>query len=203
VFAIVLMQSSGVPVPGTTALAAAAIYAAATHHLAIAGVILAAALAATLGSAISFSLGRSGGSRVLERYGHRVRITDDRLELGRRFFAAHGGKVVFLSRFVTGLRTWGGLIAGVARMKWARFMILNVAGAIAWATWNGLGYFYFGKLLTRASTGVEIALVALGVAWLAFSAAYVRKRVGNAMETQRQRHGPTVTREGNSVEEGT
>ena len=43
VFVVVLLQASGVPVPGTTALAAAAVYAATTHRLAITGVIVAAA----------------------------------------------------------------------------------------------------------------------------------------------------------------
>src|SRR5437763_16622374 len=57
VFVIVLAQASGVPVPGTTALAAAAIYAGTTHRLAITGVILAALAGAVLGYAPSFAIG--------------------------------------------------------------------------------------------------------------------------------------------------
>jgi membrane protein DedA with SNARE-associated domain len=191
VFAAILLQSSGVPVPGTTALVAAAIYAAATHHLAIAGVIAAAAGAAILGGTVSFAVGRSGGWMLLSRYGDRVRLTEPRLELGRRFFAAHGGKVVFFGRFITGLRTWGGLIAGANRMTWSRFLPLNVAGGVAWAVSNGIGYFYFGHLLTSAGIGVDIALGLVGLGWLALSIAYLRRRLHRAAETlSADHHGP-------------
>lgn len=199
VFAVVLMQSAGVPVPGTTVLGAAAIYAAATHHLAIAGIIAAAAIAAVAGGTIGFAVGRSGGWKFVNCYGHRVGMTPARLEAGQRFFARHGGKVVFFGRFVTGLRTWGAFIAGANRMQWRWFLWFNVAGGVTWSVVNGLGYFYFGRLLTHASEGVDIALAIIGIAWIAASAAYVRRRVGNARETHRQRAARTVTGEGNSL----
>ena len=173
--ALVFLQSSGVPVPGTSALAAAAIYAGTTHHLAISGVIAAACVGAIAGYALAFAVGRSGGWTLLNRYGHRVRLTETRLEVGRRFFLAHGGKVVFVGRFITGLRTWGGFIAGANRMRWPKFLVLNVAGGVAWAVLNGLGYFFFGHLLTSASTPVNIALVILGLGWLAVSFTYLRR----------------------------
>ncbi len=199
VFAIVCAQSSGVPVPGTTALAAAAIYAGTTHRLTIAGVIAAACAGAVLGNTVGFAVGRSGGWTLLRRYGDRVRLTPARLELSRRFFDAHGGKVVFFGRFITGLRTWGGFIAGANRMQWARFMVLNIAGGITWATVHGLGYYYFGDLLSNASTGVDILLVILGIGWFAFAVNFIRRRAGNVAETYGQRPTPTVPGEGNSV----
>lgn len=163
VFAVVLAQASGVPVPGTTALAAAAVYAATTHRLAIAGVIIAAAAGAILGFAISFAVGRAGGWRLLDRYGARLRLTEMRLRSARAFFASRGGTVVVLSRFVTGLRTWGGLIAGANLMPWPRFLVMNVIGGLAWAIGNGIGYYLFGDAINSASTAVQIALIALGV----------------------------------------
>ena len=194
VFAIVLLQSSGVPLPGTTALAAAAIYAGGTHRLAIPWVITAAAAGATIGYAVSFGLGRWGGWRLLENHGHRIRLTPQRLELGRQFYSRHGGKVVFLGRFVTGLRTWGGLIAGANLMSWPRFLIIDAVGGIAWAVANGLGYFYFGDIVSNASTGVDILLAIAGIASFVVTVTYLRRRArelapsdGNAPETRWQR----------------
>jgi membrane protein DedA with SNARE-associated domain len=94
VSAIVALQSSGVPVPGTTALAAAAIYAGTTHRLAITGVILAAAIGAIVGDCAGFALGRWGGRNLLRRHGDCVGLTPARLKVGRYMFALHGGKVV-------------------------------------------------------------------------------------------------------------
>jgi membrane protein DedA with SNARE-associated domain len=178
VFAIVLLQSSGVPLPGTTALAAAAIYAGGTHRLAILGVVAAAAAGATLGYVVSFALGRWGGWRLLENYGYRLRLTPDRLELGRQFYARHGGKVLFLGRFVTGLRTWGGLLAGANLVPWLRFLVIDAAGGIAWAVANGLGYFYFGDVVSNASTGVDILLAIAGIVSFVVTVTYLRRRAG-------------------------
>jgi membrane protein DedA with SNARE-associated domain len=163
VFVVVLLQASGVPVPGTTALAAAAVYAAATHRLQIAGVIVAAATAAILGFATSYAVGRYGGWRLLDRFGAQVGLTELRRQAARAFFGRHGGSVVVLSRFVTGLRTWGGLIAGANLMPWPRFLVMDVIGGLAWSIGNGVGYYLFGDVISRASTVVQIALVALGV----------------------------------------
>jgi membrane protein DedA with SNARE-associated domain len=177
VFAVVVLQASGVPVPGTTALAAAAIYAGTTHRRAIIGVIAAAAAGAIIGYVVSFALGRWGGWRLLEHYGHRIRLTRRRLGLLRRFYALHGGKVVFFGRVVTGLRTWGGFLAGVNLMSWPRFLAIDAAGGIAWAVANGLGYFYFGDVVSNASTGVDVLLAIAGIALFIASATYLRRRV--------------------------
>lgn len=176
VFAVVLLQASGVPVLGTTALILAATYAGSTHHLEIAGIVFAAALAAWLGYCLSFVLGLRGGWSLLSRYGHRVRLTPERLKMGRYLFAMHGRKVVFFGRFVTGLRTWGGFLAGSSHMSARDFMAANLLGAVAWALSNGLGYYYFGHALSNASTTVNVALAAGLVSLFAATVVYVRRQ---------------------------
>jgi membrane protein DedA with SNARE-associated domain len=176
VFVVVLAQASGVPVPGTTALAAAAVYAGTTHRLAIAGVIVAAAAGAIIGFAVSFAVGRYGGWRLLDRYGARFGLTEVRRRSARAFFAARGGAVVVLSRFVTGLRTWGGLLAGANLMPWPKFLVMNVIGGLAWSIANGIGYYLFGNAINSASTAVQIALVAFAVLSFLATMAVLRHR---------------------------
>ena len=176
VFVVVLLQASGIPVPGTTALAAAAVYAGTTHRLTIVGVIIAAAAGAILGFAASYAAGRFGGWRLLDRVGHRVGLTQVRLQTARAFFRQHGGAVVVLSRFVTGLRTWGGLIAGANLMPWPRFLVMDVIGGLAWSIANGVGYYLFGDVISRASTIVQIALVALAVISFVLTMLVLRNR---------------------------
>src|SRR5215831_19477495 len=91
VFAVVGLQALGLPLPGTTALAAAAMYAAAAHGLPIAGVIAAGALGALLGTTAAFALGRWRGERLLLRIGDRLRQSPERVQRLRGEFAAHGG----------------------------------------------------------------------------------------------------------------
>jgi membrane protein DedA with SNARE-associated domain len=165
-----------VPVPGTTALIAAALYAGSTHRLDIVWVMLAALGGAELGSALGYGLGRWGGWTLLERYGHLARLTPSRLLIGRYVFREHGAKVVFFGRFISGLRTWAAFLAGSARMPAESFLLFSTLAAAIWATINGLGYYFFGNALTSASTPVNVALIALFVAWASATALYLRRR---------------------------
>jgi len=158
VFLIVGAESVGIPLPGETTLILAALYAGATQHLNIAGVILAATLGAIIGDNIGYLLGRLGGYRLLRRYGHYVRIDEHRVKIGRYLFDRHGGKVVFFGRFVTVLRAYAAFLAGTMKMAWQRFLLFNAAGGVAWALLYGLGFYYFGSVLTALQTPVDIAL---------------------------------------------
>ena len=63
------------------------------------------------------------------------------------FFARHGGRAVFLARFVAGLRVLGALVAGTTRMPWAKFALYNVLGGTVWATAAiSLGYFLWASI---------------------------------------------------------
>ncbi len=185
-FVITALQSAGAPVPGTTALIAASLYAGSTDRLGIAGVILAALLGATVGSATGFGLGRWGGWNLLMRYGYLLRLTPARLRLGRYVFAQHGGKVVFFGRFITGLRTWSAFLAGANRMPVGRFAAFAATSAVVWSAANGLGYFWFGDALSHAGTLVNVALIVAFVASFAVSAVYLRRR-GNGFRVAAER----------------
>src|ERR1700730_10709983 len=127
-------ESLGIPLPGETILIAAAIYAGHTHQLSVWIIFAVAAGAAILGDNIGFWIGDKGGYRLLRRYGHYPRIDEPKLKIGRYIFDRQGGKVVFLGRFVSVLRTYAAFLAGTNRMRWPRFLIYNAAGGILWAT---------------------------------------------------------------------
>lgn len=135
----VFLESAGVPVPGETALVAAAI-AAAHGWLSLPWVIGVAALAGMLGDNLGYGLGRKLGRPFAERHLARV-FTRSRLERVDRFFARYGPAAVALARFVTGLRVVAAFSAGMARLRWSLFLPFNLLGAVLWATSVGLvGY---------------------------------------------------------------
>jgi membrane protein DedA with SNARE-associated domain len=112
---LVMLESSGVPLPGETALITAAVLAS-QHRLQIELVIALAAAAAIAGDNGGYLIGRKGGRWLLLRPGpfarHRARV----LEVGEPFFARHGSKAVFLGRWILGLRTWASWLAGASHM---------------------------------------------------------------------------------------
>ncbi len=182
VFTIVGLQALGVPVPGTTALIAAALYAATSHGLPIVGVIAAAALGALAGTTAGFALGCWGGEKLLLRVARRLRQTPERVQRLRAEFAAHGGAWLLVGRFITGLRNVTGLLAGASGMPLRRFLPFSVAAAIAWALVNGLEYYWFGHALAGAATWLQVVLVCGGFAWLVVSLNLLRRRALRTLE---------------------
>lgn len=175
VFAFVGIESLGVPFPGETMLITASIYTAATGHLEIAAVVAAAAAGAIVGDNVGYAIGRSGGLRLLRRYGRYVRVDERRLRLGRYIFMRHGGKVVFFGRFVSVLRTYAAFLAGTNQMRWQRFLAFNAAGGVIWAVVYGLGYFYLGSVMKKLSTPVDIAIGSVAALAVIASLLFLRR----------------------------
>jgi membrane protein DedA with SNARE-associated domain len=142
-FLIVMLESGGVPLPGETALIAAGIFAS-RGDLPIAGVIAVAAAAAIVGDNLGYWVGRTGGRKLLERWGPLARWSERVLPWSERFFHRHGSKTVFFGRFFAVLRVTAAWMAGVSRMSWWSFLAWNAAGGICWALLVGLLSFYFG-----------------------------------------------------------
>jgi membrane-associated protein len=169
VFALIAIETMGIPVPGETALIAAALLA---HdgQLDIVPLIAIASLAAIVGDNIGFAIGRKGGRRVFAApgplYEHRLKL----LEHGEPFFAKHGPKAVFLGRWVSGLRIASAWLAGINNMRWPTFLFWNALGGIAWATSIALGVYLLGKvaedILKTAGPALAVAAVLAIVAFV-------------------------------------
>lgn len=176
VFAVVALQALGAPLPGTTVLIAAAVYASAGGGLPIIGVILIGAAAAVAGTSAGFAIGRWRGERILVWAGGRLRQSPERIQHVRAAFAAHGQAWLFVGRFISGVRNVSGLLAGASAMAFTRFLPVSAAAALAWATINSLEYYWFGRAVAGADTWVQVVLALAGLAWLVFSLRWLRRR---------------------------
>ena len=137
---LVGVEGFGMPAPGETAIIAGAGYAA-HGDLTVAGVAMAAFLAAVIGDSVGYLIGRTGGRQLILRHGRYVRLTPERFARLEAFMGRNGPKVVAVARFVEGLRQFNGMIAGATGMPWRRFVAYNALGAAAWVgTWVTVGY---------------------------------------------------------------
>jgi len=139
VAAFLFLEDFGVPVPGETILIAAAVYAGA-GRLNIVAVAAVGFLAAVAGDNVAFGIGHFGGRPLVLRAGRFVGLTAERLDKAQAWFDRHGGKVITVARFVEGLRQANGIVAGVTRMQWPRFIVFNALGAALWVgVWTTVG----------------------------------------------------------------
>jgi undecaprenyl-diphosphatase len=155
-------ESAGVPVPGETSLIAAAVLAS-RGHLSLPLVVAAAAAAAIVGDNVGYVIGRRGGRWVLTRPGRWQASRTAVLERGEAFFQRHGGKTVFLGRWVPWLRITTSWLAGANRMPWPRFLFWNALGGVAWATSIGVGAYFLGRAATAVLGAVGLVLLVLMV----------------------------------------
>ncbi len=158
-FVLLALESFGLPVPGETALIACAVLAS-QGSLSITWVIVVAALAAIIGDNLGYWAARKGGRPLLQRHRLTRQYADRYLPRGERFFAKHGGKTVFLARFVAVLRVTAAWIAGLSHMQWWRFLAWNMAGGIVWALLVGLVAYRLGDAAATALN--RYGLVAAG-----------------------------------------
>jgi membrane protein DedA with SNARE-associated domain len=164
------VEASGVPVPGETALIAAAVLAS-QGKLSIELVIAIAAAAAIIGDNIGYLLGRRYGRRLMERSGRTKVRRQVALARGEHLFDRHGAKAVFLGRWIALLRIWAAWLAGIAGMRWSSFLLWNALGGIGWALFFGLLGYYGGEataeLVARLGVGAAVVVVAAGlVLWV-------------------------------------
>jgi membrane protein DedA with SNARE-associated domain len=163
VFLVVMLESSGIPMPGETILVSAAALAGTKHALDIQWVIAAAAGGAILGDNVGFWAGKEFGEPLLEKWGHFVGLDARKRTLGRYLFARYGGSIVFFGRFIALLRAFAAVLAGANGLDPWRFFIFNALGGIVWATVFGLGGYFLGASIHRIAgpAGWVMLIVAL------------------------------------------
>jgi membrane protein DedA with SNARE-associated domain len=195
-FVLVMCETSGLPIPGETALIAASVLAS-RGKLDIAVVIAVAATAAIVGDNIGYLIGRKGGRWLLERPGAFQRQRLEVMRVGEPFFEVHGPKAVFFGRFVLGLRVWASWLAGATHMPWRSFVVWNALGGLCWASAVGLVAYFLGQ---SASNAIE----AFGVYGLvAVALAVVGALIMHRRHTRRARPAPpTEEAQGASSPEG-
>jgi len=154
-FALISLESAGLPLPGESSLMAASVLAA--HGVLFQPfVIVIAASAAIVGDNLGYWAGA--------RYGRRAWLWGNVWQRRRRrwlretqqFFHRHGRPAVVAARFLPVARFTVAWMAGMSRMPWRSFLVWNAAGGVAWATGIGMIAYVVG---TRA----ERPLAALGL----------------------------------------
>jgi membrane protein DedA with SNARE-associated domain len=188
VFVFVLLGNMGVPIPEDPVLAVAG-YMVWQGQLRLAIVLAVGILGAVAGDNLGYWIGREYGQAAIERYGHWILITPERLQSARRFVTRYGSLGVFAARFLPGLRFLAGPLAGTSGLRPASFILANVLGAalyvplavgLGYAVGYGLGPYLIqlehvvGEIEHILLLGVPLcALIIMG--WRALQAARARR----------------------------
>ena len=146
VFAGILLENLGLPLPGETVTLVGG-FLAGSDQLNYWLVLSSAILGAVLGGTCGYWIGRTAGWPFLLRLGRFFRIKEQRLEEVKNKFSKNAGKAVFFGRFIALLRVFAAPLAGVAEMPYGKFLLFNLAGATTWASVMVTLAFFVGRVL--------------------------------------------------------
>jgi len=121
------------------------------------------ALAAVLGDTVNYWIGHSIGPKVFS--GNVRFLKKEYLDKTQAFYEKHGGKTIFLARFIPIIRTLAPFVAGVGKMRYGYFISYNVIGGIVWTALFVFGGYFFGNLpfIQKNFSLVIIAIIVISV----------------------------------------
>jgi membrane-associated protein len=140
-----LCEGCGLPFPGEVTLLLASFLAYSEHQLHLGWIIVVATCASTLGAELGYAVGHYGGRPLLDRYQNLLHMSPATLNRGEQAFSRYGAAAIFFSRFIFGVRTFAGPLAGVLRMPWKAFAFFNFLGAAVWVTCISSAGYLFGQ----------------------------------------------------------
>jgi undecaprenyl-diphosphatase len=172
----------GLLVPGETLIILAGFYAR-QGVLSLPLLLVIVCVAAVAGDNTGYAIGRRFGRGFVERHGPKVRLTPARLAVADRYYERHGGKTVFLGRFVPVVRSVSCLLAGISGMSWDRFLAYEVPSALLVQTEHALLGYLLGAAYERAGGYLRtLGLVVLLILCLLIVAGKLRKAGGTVEE---------------------
>jgi membrane-associated protein len=141
------------------------------------GALIVLLLAASVGgNSLNYTIGKAIGPKVFNTHIPFLERFLDRTALQKThdFYERHGGKTLVLARFIPVVRTFAPFVAGVSGMRFARFQLFNIAGALLWVLLLVLLGYFFGNIpfirqylnvIVLVGIGAAVVPVALGALW--------------------------------------
>ena len=121
-------------------------------------------IAAILGDAVNFMIGKYFGEKLFANPNSKI-FKQSHLQKTQQFYAKHGGKTIILARFIPIVRTFAPFVAGMGHMTYHHFLAYNVIGGVLWVTiFSYLGYFFGNLPIVKDNLSlVLIAIIVLSV----------------------------------------
>jgi membrane protein DedA with SNARE-associated domain len=142
IFFLMMLESMIVPVPSEFVMPFAG-FLVAQGTFSFLFVIIASTLGSITGSLIFYSIGKTGGYRLVEKYGKYVLVDAEDIRKTEEWFQKRGDLTVFLARLIPVVRHLISFIAGIGKMNVKKFTLYTILGA---TLWNGI-LTYLGFIL--------------------------------------------------------
>jgi membrane-associated protein len=129
--------------------------------------LIALVVAAILGDAVNYAVGRRFGDRLVRmaESGSKL-VRREHIDRTRDFYDRHGAKTIVIARFIPIIRTFAPFVAGLGSMRYRTFATYNIVGALLWVVGFLCAGYYFGNLpeVKRHFQWVILGIIVLSIA---------------------------------------
>jgi membrane-associated protein len=161
--------------PGDSLLITAGLFAA-RGDFDIALLIPTLSVAAIVGDATGYAIGRRTGTALYNRP-NSLLFRREHLEITREYYEQHGGKTIVIARFIPILRTFAPMVAGIAAMGYRRFAAYNIVGGILWITSMTLAGYLLGNLVPDIESRIHyVVAVVIALSLMPPAYAWLRRK---------------------------
>jgi membrane-associated protein len=145
--------------PGDSLLFAAGAFAA-IGSFNIISLLLLLFAASVLGDTVNYWIGHYFGKKLINN--PKIPIEQKHIDKTQKLFDKHGGKAIFLARFVPIIRTFAPFVAGIGKMDYRKFLYYNISGGFVWVFgFTLLGYFFGNIPSVKENFSILILVIIL------------------------------------------
>jgi membrane-associated protein len=132
--------------------------------------------AAIAGDTVNYWIGAYIGPRAFS--GEIRFLKKEYLDRTHAFYEKYGGKTIIIARFVPIVRTFAPFVAGIGAMNYARFIVYNIVGGVAWVALFIFGGYWFGSrpFVKHNFSLIVVAIIIISV--MPMVVEYLRSRRG-------------------------
>ena len=138
-------------------------------------------LAAVVGDALNYQLGRQMGEHVFEK-GRLRFVKHSHLMAAKAFYEKHGGQAIILARFAPLVRTFTPFVAGVAQMNYRQFALYNIVGGIGWVVSMTVAGYFLGQIPWVKANFEKVVLLIVFLSLLPLIIGAIRSRSAPAQD---------------------
>jgi membrane-associated protein len=136
-------------------------------------------IAAILGDAVNYSVGRYLGPRAFQWEDSRF-FNRRALLRTHEFYERYGGKTIVIARFVPFIRTFAPFVAGIGTMTYSKFAFYNVAGALLWVVSLTYAGYFFGNIPVIRNNLTIVIFGIIGLSLLPIVVEFYKMKVRRA-----------------------
>ncbi len=132
--------------------------------------------AAFLGDTLNYWVGHHFGKKIIDN--PKIPIHQEHIDKTEKFYKKHGGKTIFLARFMPIIRTFAPFVAGASKMDYKKFIFYNITGGFVWVFGCVVLGYFFGNIPIVKENFSLIILGIIALSFLPLVFEFIRAKMG-------------------------